>query len=133
MQITHLVTNNLSIVNDIPIGTTVVNFSLTLGGALFIAVGQNVFTNRLLANLQNNVPNIDPSVVLSTGATSLKGAITAIDPSSVNRVLDAYNGAITQTFYVSLAMACFSSIGALLMEWKSVKKPKTETVVEKET
>ena len=115
-------------IDDVPIGTSVMNFCLTLGGALFISVGQNVFTNRLLTNLQTSVPNIPPGLVLATGATSLKSTIEKTDPSSVGRVLDAYNNAVTQTYYVSLAMACFSLIGALGMEWKSVKVKKTKTV-----
>lgn len=114
--------------HDVPIGTSVINFSLTLGGALFISVGQNIFTNRLLTNLAETVPNIPPSLVLATGATSLRDAVTQLDPSSVPRVLTAYNNAITQTFYVSLAMACLSIIGALGVEWKSVKGKKLETV-----
>ena len=114
--------------HDVPIGTSVINFSLTLGGALFISVGQNIFTNRLLINLANTVPNIPEGLVLATGATSLRDAVTQIDPNSLTRVLVAYNDAIDQTFYVSLAMACLSIIGALGMEWRSVKGKKMETV-----
>ena len=115
-------------INDVPIGTSVINFSLTLGGALFISVGQNIFTNRLLTNLQNTVPNTPPELVLKTGATSLQAALEKIDPSSVGGVLSAYNDAITQTFYVSVAMSCLSIFGALGMEWRSVKGKKKEEV-----
>lgn len=113
---------------DVPIGTSVINFSLTLGGALFISVGQNIFTNRLLTNLADSVPAIPSGLVLSTGATSLRDAVLRIDPNSLPKVLVAYNNAITQTFYVSLAMACISLVGALGVEWKSVKGKKLETV-----
>ena len=109
--------------DDIPTATAVTNFCLTLGGALFISVGQNIFTNRLVTNLAATVPNLNPSIVLQVGATSLR---QAVDPSNLSGVLSAYNGAITQTFYVSLAMACFSIIGSLGMEWKSVKGKKLE-------
>ena len=34
----------------------IMNFALSLGGALFIAVGQNIFTNRLSTNLATTVP-----------------------------------------------------------------------------
>ncbi|KAL2049759.1 hypothetical protein ABVK25_009982 [Lepraria finkii] len=109
--------------DDIPTATAVTNFCLTLGGALFISVGQNIFTNRLVTNLAANVPNLNPSIVLQVGATSLR---QAVDPGNLAGVLSAYNGAITQAFYVSLAMACFSIIGSLGMEWKSVKGKKLE-------
>lgn len=109
--------------DDVPTATAVTNFCLTLGGALFISVGQNIFTNRLVTNLAANVPNLNPSIVLQVGATSLR---QAVDPGNLAGVLSAYNGAITQAFYVSLAMACFSIIGSLGMEWKSVKGKKLE-------
>ena len=101
------------------------NFSLNLGGSLFIAVGQNIFTNRLSTNLATNVPILNPSIVLNTGATSLRNAV---DPSSLGGVLVAYNDALTHSYYVAVAMAALSIIGALGMEWKSVKGTKIETV-----
>ena len=113
---------------DVPTGTSIINFSLTLGGALFISVGQNIFTNRLLTNLAETVHNIPAAVVLATGATSLREAVTQIDPDSLPLVLTAYNSAVIETFYVSVAMACLSILGALGMEWKSVKGKKIESV-----
>ena len=112
-------------IDDVPIGTSIIMFSQTLGGALFISVGQNIFTNRLLSNLMSRVPNVDPGLVLKTGATSLAHTI---DPKYLSGVLFAYNKALTQTYYVSVAMACLSMIGALGMEWKSVKGKKLEAV-----
>ena len=115
-------------IDDVPVGTSIVMFTQTLGGALFISVGQNIFTNRLLGNLSANVPNLDPSIVLKTGATSLKDAITSINPNYLPNVLISYNKAIDQTFYVSVAMAALSLFGALGVEWKSVKGKKIETM-----
>ncbi|KAI4167500.1 MAG: hypothetical protein LQ343_007178 [Gyalolechia ehrenbergii] len=111
--------------DDVPIGTTVIIFVQTLGGALFISVAQNIFTNRLIENLIADVPSLNPEIVLHSGATNLRDAV---DPASLAGVLRAYNSAITQTFYVSLAMAAFSIIGSALIEWKSVKGKKMEMV-----
>lgn len=99
------------------------NFCLSLGGALLIAVGQNIFTNRLSTNLATNVPTLDPSIVLKTGATSLRNAVGS---DSLEGVLYAYNDALTHAYYVSVAMASLSIVGALGMEWKSVKGKKIE-------
>ena len=109
--------------HDVPTATAITNFCLTLGGALFISVGQNLFSNRLFTNLVANVPNLNPSMILNTGATSLR---TSVDPGNIARVLEAYNGAIVQAFYASTAMAAFSIIGSVGMEWKSVKGKKLE-------
>ncbi|KAL8836551.1 MAG: hypothetical protein Q9170_002871 [Blastenia crenularia] len=111
--------------DDVPIGTTIIIFVQTLGGALFISVGQNIFTNRLMKNLIADVPSIDPERVLHIGATNLR---KGLDPNTIAGVLTAYNSAITQTFYVSLAMAAFSILGSAFIEWRSVKGKKMETV-----
>jgi MFS family permease len=111
--------------DDVPTATAITNFCLTLGGALFISVAQNIFTNRLLTNLASGVPSLDPKIVLSIGATSLR---TSVGEGNYDAVLFAYNDALDQAFYVSLAMACLSIIGALGMEWKSVKGKKIEAV-----
>lgn len=103
---------------DIPTGTSVVIFAQTFGGAIILSVAQNVFINRLGAELRNRIPDIDVSQILDSGATNLQNMV---DESVVGRVLLAYNDALTQTFYIALTMACLSIIGGLGMEWKSVK------------
>lgn len=111
---------------DVPIGTSLIIFMQTLGGALFIAVAQTILTNRLVSNLLEKVPTLDPSIVLKTGATSLKHAVSA---DLLPDVLLAYNDALTQTFYVSLALAALSIFGSAGIEWKSVKGKKIESAM----
>ncbi|CAK5276518.1 unnamed protein product [Mycena citricolor] len=103
---------------DVPIGTSIILFLQTIGGALFVSVGQNIFTNTLIKNIARNVPAIDPASVLAAGATNLKGVVPA---ESLGAVLVQYNGAIMTTFRVSIAMSSLSLIGALGTEWRSVK------------
>ncbi|KAJ7499973.1 DHA14-like major facilitator [Mycena latifolia] len=103
---------------DVPTGTSLLMFMQTLGGALFLSVGQNVFTNKLVSGLVSQVPGINPAIVLTAGATSLRDSI---DPQYLPAVLSVYNQALVSGFYVSIAMACLSLIGALAIEWKSVK------------
>ena len=114
--------------DDIPTGTSIIMFAQTFGGALFIGVAQNVFTNRLLSNLLENVPTLDPALVLSTGAVSLKGTVTRSAPDLLPAVLVAYNSALVQTYYVSVAMAALAIFGVVAIEWKSVKGKKIETM-----
>lgn len=108
---------------DIPIGTAIIMFSQTLGGALFISVAQNVFTNSLLKNLRQVVPGLNPEEVLSVGATSLKAVIPE---QYLAGVQTAYNDTVMNTFYVAVALATLSIFGAVAMEWKSVKGKKIE-------
>jgi hypothetical protein len=104
--------------DDIAIGTAIIMFSQTLGGALFISVGQNVFTNQLIKNLATVVPDLDSSIVRNTGATELK---SVIEEKFWSGVLVAYNQTLTQVFYVSVATAAMSIIGAAFVQWKSMK------------
>jgi len=103
---------------DVPTGTAAVVFAQTVGGSLTLIVAQNVFTDKIISNLQAHVPNISPVLVLNAGATELQKVIAAQDFPAV---LDAYNGAITTTLFVAVAVASVSIVGALVMEWKSVK------------
>ncbi|KAJ5950761.1 uncharacterized protein N7479_009174 [Penicillium vulpinum] len=105
-------------ISDIPSGTSIIVFTQTLGGALFISIGNNVFRNKLVEYLAKNLPNLDPALILNTGVTGLR---SVVDKTDLPAVLLAYNDALTQTFIVSAAVASVSMIGALGVEWKSVK------------
>ena len=106
---------------DVPVGTAVIVFAQNLGGALFISVAQNIFSNQLLKNLVKYAPNVNPFAVFEAGATNLKAAASGQDLAAV---LAAYNKTLTQVFYVSVATSALSLFGAVFMEWKSVKGKK---------
>ncbi|EXJ96431.1 hypothetical protein A1O1_01557 [Capronia coronata CBS 617.96] len=110
---------------DVPTGTALVMFMQTFGGALFVSVGQNIFNNRLITEIPKYVPGLDPSIILHVGATSLKEQIPA---GSLAGVQEAYNTALTNTWYIAVAMACMTAIGAVFVEWKSVKGMKAGAV-----
>ncbi|KAF2655353.1 MFS general substrate transporter [Lophiostoma macrostomum CBS 122681] len=118
MQQTLVAVQTVLPAEDVAIGTAIQMFAQTLGGALFISVGQNVFTNQLLKNLKSVVPDLDPSIVLVTGATELKHRV---EEKFLAGVLVAYNQTLTETFYVSVACGAASIVGAAFVEWKSMK------------
>ncbi|KAJ7908691.1 hypothetical protein B0H13DRAFT_656054 [Mycena leptocephala] len=64
---------------DVPIGSSINMFLQTLGGALFISVGQNVFQNKLISGLVARVSGVSPQIVFLAGATNLKNAV---DPTT---------------------------------------------------
>jgi hypothetical protein len=113
-------------IDDTPTGTAALIFFQTLGGAIMISVAQNVFQNRLVANLEAVFPGLDPSMLLgSTGATNLQDVVP---PEYLPRVLVAFNKALSSTFYVGAAMASLSIFGSLGIEWKSVRGPNDHVV-----
>lgn len=107
--------------SDIPSGVSAVLFIQLLGGALMVSVGQNVFANDLVSGL-SRIPGVDAQAVVAAGATGLRGLIT--DAGDLQAALVVYNDALVAAFRVALIMACLSVLGAMGMEWKSVKKAK---------
>lgn len=103
---------------DVSIGAALMMFSRTLGGAVFISVGNNIFDTRFAHNLVR-IPGINVKSVAVTGATDLKNMVPA---SLLPQVLVAYNDALRATFYLITALTCCTIFGSLAMEWKSVKK-----------
>ena len=102
---------------DVPTGVSLMFFAQSFGGAVFISVAQNVLSNRLIAKL-SGVPGFNPTAVVDTGATDLRGVI---GPKYIGLVVQAYNLALTDVFYISVGLACAMVAGAAFMQWRSVK------------
>lgn len=110
---------------DVPVGTALMIFAQSIGSSIFISVGQNVFTNRLISSLQEQTPDLDPNVVVSAGATGFRGTVS---PEDLEGVLFAYNQALVAAFYVAVAMAVLTIVGSAMVEWKNVKAAKADRV-----
>jgi EmrB/QacA subfamily drug resistance transporter len=103
---------------DVPVGTALTMFMQTFGGAMFISVGQNVFNNKLLKGIRTDAPKVNPDIILHIGATDLRQAFPA---ALIHGIQVAYNRALTQTWYIAVAMACLTVVATLVVEWRSVK------------
>lgn len=109
-------------VRDIEIGTAVVVFVQIFGGALFVAVAQNLFTNALVQNIAAlGIPGLSPQVIIAAGATGIRNIVS---PEQLPALLVAYNAAIMKAFQLGVILSCLALFGALGLEWKSVKKGK---------
>ncbi|MCJ1370644.1 hypothetical protein MMC20_001857 [Loxospora ochrophaea] len=102
---------------DVPIGTALMMFATGSSGAIFVSVGQNIFTNRLASGLAQ-VAGIDPQSIIHAGATAFR---SFVDPRLLDAVISVYNKALTDTFIVGVVMGSLSILPALAMEWRSVK------------
>lgn len=117
MQQTLIVIQSALPADDVPIGTALIMFSQTLGGALFISVGQNIFTGQLIKSLAA-IPEVDSALILSAGVTELRKIVST---ELLGNVLVAYNEALVRTFYVAVATTALSIAGSGVIEWKSMK------------
>ena len=107
---------------DVPTGSSLMMFTQSLGGAVSVSIGSNVFTSGVVSGLAG-VPNLSISSILNTGPTDLQ---TVIPPQYLKVALQAYNNGLVDAFRVGLAFSCVSILGAVCMEWVSVKRPKSE-------
>lgn len=124
MELPNIAVQTVLSDSDVAIGTSLVVFARSLGGAIFIAVGENVFSSSIVSGMHERVPDVDPSVILQSGATDLQNAVGQAAPGQADvlaLVLDVYNDAIVQAFAVALALACISIIGTLGVEFRTVK------------
>jgi MFS family permease len=102
---------------DVTIGVALMFFFQGLGGAIWLAVGEVVFTNSLVKYLED-IPGITPDFIVHTGATDLR---TMVPAQYLESVLVAYNKAIANTLYIPVGTAAVSIIAGLTMEWRNVK------------
>jgi MFS family permease len=103
---------------EVAIGASLMFFGMQLFGAVFTSVGQNVLDNQLAKRLAG-IPGISPRLIQSTGATELLNLI----PTEYHAAaLDAYNDSLRVCFQIGLIVACLAILGALSMEWRTVRK-----------
>ncbi|KAK1988608.1 major facilitator superfamily transporter [Colletotrichum cereale] len=114
--------------DEISIGTAAVVASQSLGGAIFVSVGNTLFQNHLLrASAQNMVPGVNIRAVLEGGATAFRDVVPA---SALPMLLTVYNEALRVAFTAAIPLAGVSAIAAFFMEWKSVKEKKGVQIAE---
>ena len=90
----------------------------TVGGAFFVSAGQTAFANRLLDRVPITAPGVEPSLVVSTGATQLRSVFSAAD---IPGILIAYMDGIKLTFVLAIALAGITLPIALFAKWTNVK------------
>lgn len=106
---------------DVPTGLALIVFMQTMGGAIFISVGQNILTSNLVRGISQLVEGVDPAMIVNIGATELRNLVPA---EQLPAVLEVYNQALRQVFLITVGLSAVAILGALGLEWKTVKKDK---------
>ncbi|KAF2122815.1 putative MFS multidrug transporter [Lophiotrema nucula] len=102
---------------DVPMGTALMFFSQMLGGSVFVSAAQNVFASEL-RRLLGGVQGVNVEALIRAGAVGMRHVV---DPITLREVLEVFNKALVSVFYVAVAVSCTSSLGSLMMEWRSIK------------
>ena len=118
-QVPQIAAQTVLSFKDIPTGIAITLFFQSLGGSIFVSVGNNVLNDRLTRYIASlRLPGVDAEQVVQAGATAWHGVVPA---QNLGAVTSAYNQAVRQTLQIGLITACLGCIGAAFMEWKSVK------------
>lgn len=120
LQQTNLAAQTTLERKDVATGVALMMFAQSIGGAVFLSVGQSALNNTLAASL-SDLPGFNAKALASQGATEVR---RLVQPEYLRQVLQAYNDSVVKVFYIAVAAACFSVFGSAAMEWRSVKKGK---------
>ncbi|KAK3383723.1 major facilitator superfamily domain-containing protein [Lasiosphaeria ovina] len=107
---------------DMAVGTAAVVAAQSLGGAIFLSVGNSVFQNQLLkASAANLLPGVDIKAVIDRGAAAFRDIVPA---DKLPVMIEVYNKALRTVFTVSIPLGALATIISCFIEWKSVKMAK---------
>lgn len=112
---------------DVPIGMAMIFFMQQLGGSIFLSVSQNIFSTKLVDRL-SGVAGLDAEAIVNMGAINLRKFVPA---SELSTVIYAYNYSLTRVFILAAALSSCMVLGALAVEWKSIKGKKGSESSEK--
>jgi predicted MFS family arabinose efflux permease len=117
---------------EVPIGTAAVVACQTMGGAIFVSVGNTLLQNHLLSDsAAKQVPGVDLRVIIEEGTTHFRQHVPAdVLPDLVRLYSDALQG----VFIAAVPLLGCALLCSLCMEWRSVKRESdvsSETRVEK--
>lgn len=104
---------------DVALGLAMMFFMQQLGGSVFLAVGQSIFSRQLVAKLSGTA-GLDTKTIVDTGATDLRYVVPADKMDGVAR---SYSYALNRVFILSAALSACMLLGSLMVEWRSIKRP----------
>ncbi|KEF56994.1 uncharacterized protein A1O9_07184 [Exophiala aquamarina CBS 119918] len=110
--------------NEVALATSQIFFFQYLGAAVFISVGETIFSNTLRTGIQSNAPNLDAEAIIAAGAFGFRSFVAEKD---IPGVLQAYNHAITTTYYLALGGTCAAFFTSFGMGWQRLPKRNKST------
>jgi MFS family permease len=119
--------------DQIPIATAAVTCFQSLGGAIFVSVGNSILSNELRQAAaspdKNGLRGIDIEAVIAAGATQFR---STVNPDALPALIAVYNAALQKVFVAAIPLAGLAFVSTLLLEWKSVKKSTPEPAISAE-
>lgn len=100
---------------------SILMFLQTLSGAVFLTLGNLVFSSGLKELLPIDAPNVNPQTIIDAGATGIHDLVSS---QNLPGVLKAYSKSIDHVFYMSVGLGVVGLIFSFGMGWKDIRKKK---------
>jgi hypothetical protein len=100
---------------------SLIMFSQTFGGAIFLTWTDTIFTNSLKSKLLRHAPSANPAVVITTGATAIRNVVAK---NELAGLLVAYGKNLDRVFYLAAGAVVGWFCFAWDMGWKDIRKKK---------
>jgi hypothetical protein len=126
MQMPIIAIQNTILPDLIPISMSLLSFSQAFGGAVFLALGDTIFTNSLSTTIPIYAPGVNPQAVIAAGATDIRGVVS--NPSLLAGVLVAYSKSVDRVMYLAVGCACATFLCAWGMGWQDIRKKELKKV-----
>jgi hypothetical protein len=109
---------------DVSTATAIIIFAQSIGGATILAAAQGIFQNELVRLLRHSVPNLDPLIIISLGAS--ENVKSLLPPEELALILAAFVAALRHTFILAIPVAGISFLVSLFQSWFRYHKPDME-------
>ncbi|KAJ1324704.1 Major facilitator superfamily transporter [Microdochium nivale] len=113
---------------DLPMGIALLGFGATMGSAIWIVVSAALFQGRLAVEIGEALSVVGGGVdknltqTILTGQVGLSEIRELVGGDRLRDVLLGYDEALMQTMYLPLALTVAMALGAVSVEWQSVKR-----------
>ena len=93
-----------------------------IGGAIFVSMAENIFSNRLLDSISSLAPSgISPSDVLNAGATGIEKNFS---PQDIPAIIASYMIGLKAAWALGVALAATAAVASFGPERRSIAIPK---------
>ena len=93
-------------------------FAQQLGGSIFVSVGENLLTFRMVTQL-SNVADLDAQAISGASLTDLRNVVP---PPYLPMVESAFNYDVTRAFLVAVGFSSGILLASLMVEWKDIRE-----------
>lgn len=105
--------------DQVAVGTAAVVAFQSLGGAVFVSVGNTILQNTLQDAVdKGELPGVNVGSIISAGASGLRNVVSS---NELPALLDVYNHALQKVFIAAIPMCGLACLASCFMEWRNVK------------